>query len=363
MDFKRDLAAVIGLALAGWFYAAASAGAAEVQGGRGGSGPNPPSPQLLETSRAPAAAKIMAQVALTYAPQMSPSERDRDLLKKIRQAKELLGVWQLRELRRQALDLLPPGREVSWEDLRRRRWPKGDQVGVTLSVPVWVPARARKVPTYCGFEKKWQTVALVKPRPSGYVWFVPTLAEINDKKNYRPELIQFEVNSRFAPLAALLLEYIFREGWYEPDKRVPLLVVRGGEDTYAAANNSAPVVVECLSFPDYDGDSLTATVAKCVYPNLAAIYHGRHAPASNHRLGLALDLNDFNYEGVIDGPPNPISRATRQYNRNAMHRLDARQLPMWVYQAASWLGCRIPQSWTYFGYNTDWAHFDVGTLK
>jgi hypothetical protein len=72
---------------------------------------------------------------------MSPAERERDLLKKISQAKQLLGVWQLRELRRQALDLLPEGREVSWEDLRRRRWPKGDQVGVTLSVPVWVPAR------------------------------------------------------------------------------------------------------------------------------------------------------------------------------------------------------------------------------
>ncbi len=354
-------AAVGGLALAGWLYAVALAGAGEAEVSRGRLEQNPPQVQMLETSRAPAAAKILQQVVLSYNPQMSPSERDRDLLQKVRQAKQLLGVWQLKELRRQALDLVPPGQEVSWEDLRTRRWPKGDRVGVTLSVPVWVPARAKKVPTYCGFEKKWQTVAQEKPRPSGYVWFVPTMAEINDKKNYRPERIQFEINSKFAPLAALLLEYIFREGWYEPEKRVPLLVVRGGEDTYAAADKSGPVAAECLSFPDDDGDSLAATVAKCVYPDLAAIYHGRHAPASNHRLGLAMDLNDFNYEGVIDGPPNPISRASRQYNRNAMHKLDARQLPMWVYRAASWLGCRIPQSWIYYGYNTDWAHIDVGT--
>jgi hypothetical protein len=363
MGLKQGFNAFLGLVLAGWLSAAAPAGAGEKEVGAAQSGPNPPKVQLIETSRAPHAAKILHQVALSYNPQMSPAAREQDLLQKISQAKRLLGVWQLRELRRQALDLLPPGKEVSWEDLRSRRWPQGDRVGVTLSVPVWVPARARKVPTYCGFEKKWQTVAQEKPRPSGYVWFVPTLAEVNDKKNYRPERIQFEINSKFAPLVALLLEYIFREGWYEPEKRLPLLVVRGGEDTYAAAANPAPVVVQCLSFPDDDGDSLAATVARCVYPDLAAIYHGRHAPASNHRLGLALDLNDFNYEGVIDGPPNPISRATRQYNREAMHKLDARQLPSWVYRAASWLGCRIPQSWLYYGYNTDWAHIDVGTLK
>jgi hypothetical protein len=44
-----------------------------------------------------------------------------------------------------------------------------------------------------------------------------------------------------------------------------------------------------------------------------------------------------------------------------MHKIDARQLPMWVYRAASWLGCRIPQSWAYYGYNVDWPHVDVGT--
>jgi len=327
-------------------------------------GHTPPSPpQILETAKAPQAAKIMRQVALSYEPQMSQEARDQDFLKKIRLAKKLLKVGPLVELRHQTLALFQTSQEVSWEKLRLRRWPQGDRVGVTLSVPVWVPPRAKRLTTYCGFEKRWQTVAQELPRPCGFVWHVATLTEINDKTHYRPERLQFEVNSKFAPLAALLLEYIFREGWYEPQKRLPLLVVRAGEDTYAVSAYSGPVAAECLSFPDEEGDSLKATVALCRYPSLADIYHGRHAPASNHRLGLAMDLNDFNYKGVTDGPPNPISHAIRQYDRDAMHKLDARHLPSWVYRAASWMGCRIPQSWTYFGYNTDWAHVDVGTLK
>ena len=121
------------------------------------------------------------------------------------------------------------------------------------------------------------------------------------------------------------------------------------------------MAAECLSFPDDEGDSLAATVAVCRFNNLAEIYHGHHARTSNHRLGLALDLNDYNFKGVVDGPPNPISRAARQYNRDAMHKLDARQMPGWVYRAAKWLGMRLPQEWIYFGYHTDWEHVDVGT--
>lgn len=334
--------------------------------GAGAAGPpegSPPHVQLLETAQAPATAKLLRHVTLTYLPRMTPEEREKDFLQKADLARKLLNVRQLKELRRQTLDLIPQGREVSWEDLRRRRWPQGDPVGVTLSVPVWVPAKAQKLQTYCGFEKKWQTVAQTTPRPCGYVWHVRTLAEINNKAQYRPERILVEVNSKFAPLAAALLEYIFREGWYDPARRVPLLVVRGGEDTYAVSAKSGPVAVECLSFPDDDGDSIAATVAQCRYHNLAEIYHGRHAQTSNHRLGLALDLNDFNFKGVIDGPPNPVSRASRQYQRDTMHLLDARQLPSWFYRAAKWLGCRLPQEWLYFGYHTDWAHVDVGTLK
>jgi hypothetical protein len=292
---------------------------------------------------------------------MTEHDRELDFLQKVALAKRLLGVARLVELRHQTLNLLPPGQEVSWEDLRRRSFPGGEPAGVTLEAPVWVPARAQRLKTYCGFAEKWQTVALTKPRPSGYVWFVPTLREINDKANYRPATIQVEANSKFAPLAGLLLEYIFREGWYDPSRRVPLLSVRMGEDTYAVSAAPGPVTVECLSFADNDGASLDPTVARCVYNNLAEIYHGRHAPGSNHRLGLAIDFNDSNYPGVVDGTPNPISRATRQYNRDAMHRLDARQLPAWVYRAAKWEGCRLPQEWIYTGYYTDWEHIDVGT--
>ncbi len=353
LAFLFLLAALLAAWPEGWAAPEASPGASVVS--------NPPHPQLLEAARAPQAARIMQQVALSYAPGMTAADRERDFLQKAALARRLLDVRRLVELRRQSLELLPPGLEVSWEDLRRRRFPRGDQVGVTLAAPVWVPARAQKLKTYSGFEKKWQTVALTTPRPSGFVWHVGTMAEVNDKARYRPEMMQFEVNSRFGPLAGLLLEYIFREGYFEPSRRVPLLVVRGGEDTFAVSAASAPVAAECLSFPDDEGDSLAATVAVCRFNNLSEIYHGRHAPTSNHRLGLALDLNDFNYAGVVDGPPNPISRAARQYNREAMHRLDARQMPAWVYRAAKWLGMRLPQEWTYVGYNTDWEHVDVGT--
>jgi hypothetical protein len=321
----------------------------------------PAHPHILEAARAPKTAKILRQVALTYAPNMSEKAREIDFLQKVRLAKSLSGVGRLVELRHQTLKLPPPGQVVSWEDLRRLRWPGGDQVGVTLEVPVWVPARAQRLQTFCGFEKKWQTVALTTPRPSGHVWFVRTMREVNDKANYRPATIQVEVNSKFAPLVGLLVEYIFREGWYDPSKRVPIMSLRMGEDTYAVKASGPPVAVECLSFPDKDGDSLTASVTTCHYQNLAEIYHGRHAPGSNHRLGLAIDFNDSNYPGIVDGTPNPISRATRQYNRAAMHKLDARQLPAWVFQAAKWEGLRLPQEWCYEGYCTDWEHIDVGT--
>jgi hypothetical protein len=327
----------------------------------GAASPAPSHPRIVETSQAPQTAKILRQVGLTYAPQMSERAREVDFLQKLDLAKRLLGAGRLVELRHQTMKLLVPGQEVSWEDVRRRRWPGGDSVGVTLEVPVWVPARAQRLKTYSGFEKKWQTVALTKPRPSGYVWFVRTMREVNDKASYRPATIQVEVNSKFAPLVGLLVEYIFREGWYDQSRRVPIMSLRMGEDTYAVSAATPAVGVECLNYPDNNGDSLVATVTTCYYQNLAEIYHGRHAPGSNHRLGLAIDFNDSNYPGVVDGTPNPISRATRQYNRDAMHKLDARQLPAWVYKAAKWEGCRLPQEWCYTGYCTDWEHIDVGT--
>ncbi len=322
----------------------------------------PPRPQVLAPAEFPHTARMLRRLALSYVPGLSREAREQDFLQKLTQARSMLGLTRLVALRHQTLALAAAnGREPSWEFLRRQRWPQGEKVGLTLSVPVWVPCRARRVTTYAGFEKRWETVAMQLPRHSGYVWFAGQLADINDKARYRAETIQFEINSRFAPLVALFLEYIFREGWYEREKRIPLLVVRGGEDTYAASGYSGPVTAECLSFPDEEGASLSAQVKTLIHPSLAAIHHGRHSKTSNHRLGLALDLNDFNFAEVVDGSPNPISRATRQYDRDAMHKLDARQLPAWVYRAGKWVGLRLPQEWIYFGYHTDWAHFDVGT--
>jgi hypothetical protein len=321
----------------------------------------PPRPQLVNPQLAPQAASILKQVALRYDPQMTSQARDRDFLEKVALAKKLLSVTRLVDLRRQSLALLNNREEPSWETLRLLRWPQGDRVGVTLRVPVWVPSQARRVPAYAGFEKHWQTVALIQPRPSGYIWFAGKLADINDKAHYRPERTQVEVNSRFAPLAALFLEYIFREGWYEVNKRVPLVVVRIGEDAWSVSAHGGPVLAECLSFPDQDGATFDAVIIKGYYESMADLHHGGHVQVSNHRLGLAMDVNDFNHKNVVDGNPNAVSNSLRQYNRDAMHRLDARNLPAWIYNAAKWLGLRIPQEWLYTNLSADWPHFDVGT--
>lgn len=321
----------------------------------------PPRPQLLNPHLAPQAAEILQQVALRYDPRMTAQDRDRDFLEKAALAKKLLDITRLVDLRRQSLALLYNREEPSWETLRTRKWPQGDKVGVVLRVPVWVPAKARRVPAFAGFEKHWQTVALIQPRPSGCVWFAGKLADINDKARYRPERTQVEVNSRFAPLAALFLEYIFREGWYDVSRRVPLLVVRIAEDTWSVSAHGGPVLAECLSFPDEESASFEAVLVQGYYESMAELHHGRHVPVSNHRLGLAMDLNDFNYKDVTDGNPNAVSNALRHYNREAMHRRDARNLPAWLYTAAKWLGLRIPQEWLYTNFSADWPHFDVGT--
>jgi hypothetical protein len=149
----------------------------------------PPRPSLQSPQLAPRAARILEQVALAYEPHMSPQVRDRDYLGKVALAKKLLDLTQLLDLRHQSLSLLN-NQEPSWETLRLRKWPQGDRVGVVLSVPVWVPSRAQRVPAYAGFEKKWQTVALTQPRPSGYVWFAGKLTDINHKSGYRAERTQ-----------------------------------------------------------------------------------------------------------------------------------------------------------------------------
>jgi hypothetical protein len=334
--------------------------------------PQPPSPtpqddqsphavRLVNLTQAPKLGEILQQIHLRYDPNMSPEERDQDFLEKIDRTRQLTGIRRLKEMRDRSLCLINNnGGEISWEFLRRLKWSDGTPVGVTLTAPVWVPARAKPVITYAAFAKKWEEVALTKPRASGNVYFAGELNDINHKDGYRAAGIKFEANSLHAPFAALLLEYIFREGWYEPGKRIPLLVIRCGEDTYAASANSGPVTAEALSFCDKEGDNLEATKVRGSYPSLAEIHHGRHAPSSNHRLGCAFDLNDFNFKNLVDGIPNPISYSRRQSNRDAMHRLDARNLPAWVYRAAKQIGYRIPQEWIHVGCSTDWPHFDCG---
>lgn len=319
-------------------------------------------PQLKAPDQAPQLARLLAQLALRYDPEMPPAAREADFSAKIRQAYAALGLTRIKELRERSLALIQQnGGPLSWEYFRGQRWPDGTPVGVTLRVPVWVPRQAKPVPTFAGYAPTWEEIARRQPRLSGFVYFVSSLKDINDKASYRPAVIEFEINSLHAPLAALWLEYVFREGCYEVEKRVPLLVVRGGEDTYAASLGSGPVEVEGLTFPDEEGADLTCQLVRLTYPSLAHIHHGRHAPASNHRLGCALDVNDFNFKGLADGTPNAVSRSLRHHNRDALHRLDARNLPLWVYQAAKKVGYRIPQDWNHV-YNTrDWPHFDCGT--
>ncbi|HAY21829.1 MAG TPA: hypothetical protein DCY27_06615 [Desulfobacterales bacterium] len=321
-----------------------------------------PSPRLVHPAQAPALAALLQTLALRYEPDMTQEERDQDYREKVAQARQALNLIRMIEMRERSLDLIATnGGEVSWEYLRRQKWPDGSPVGVSLLVPVWAPSQARSVATFAGFASTWQEIAQTMPRPSGQVLFAGNLKDINAKDRYRTASISFEVNSLHAPLAALLLEYIYREGAYEPAKRIPILVVRGGEDTYAASAFTGPVTVEGLTYPDTYGADLNGKVVRLTYNSMADIHHGRHAKFSNHRLGCALDINDFNFKGLVDGIPNPISGSLRQNNRDGLHRLDARNLPAWVFQAAKQAGYRIPQEWTHV-YNTkDWPHFDCGT--
>lgn len=319
-------------------------------------------PRLANPGAAPALADLLKQVSLRYDPNMTQEERDRDFADKIVLARRVLKLERIKAMRERSLDLIEANcGEISWEYFRRLKWPDGTPAGVTLIVPVWVPGKAKQVVTYTGFAETWEEVAETKPRQSGLVYFSEDLADINTKDRYRTADMKFEINSLNAPLAALLLEYIYREGVYDQGKRVPLLVVRGGEDTYAASANSGPVSVEGLTFADEHAGDLDAKTIRLTYSSMAEIHHGRHVKASNHRLGCAMDINDFNFKGLVDGMPNPVSSSLRQHNRDGLHKLDARNLPGWVFQAAKEVGYRIPQDWTYVRNSKDWPHFDCGT--
>jgi hypothetical protein len=320
-----------------------------------------PAPRLANPAAAPALADLLKQVSLRYDPEMTQAERDSDFAAKIALAHRALKLERLKEIRERSLDLIEcRGGEISWEYLRQQKWPDGTPVGVTLIVPVWVPSKAKAVVTYCGFAETWQEVAACQPRKSGLVYYAGDLKDINDKEHYRSETIPFETNSLNAPFIGLLMEYIYREGVYDQAKRVPILVLRSGEDTYAASAGSGPVTVEGLSFADNYSSSMTASPVRLTYGSMAEIHHGGHVRASNHRLGCAMDINDFNFKGMVD-MPNAVSASLRQHNREALHRLDARNLPEWLYLAAKKIGYRIPQEWLYVRNARDWPHIDCGT--
>ena len=81
------------LLLCGWLAGAAPA-AGEVS--RQPDSPTLPAhPRILEAAQAPRTARILRQVALTYAPQMSERDREIDFLQKVTLAKRLLGVGRL----------------------------------------------------------------------------------------------------------------------------------------------------------------------------------------------------------------------------------------------------------------------------
>jgi len=228
-------------------------------------------------------------------------------------------------------------------------------------VPVWVPKGAQAVPTYGAPVDRWKTIDSGH-RFAGNVFLPPSLTRINDKRGYEAATLTFETFRWHAPFAYLLFDFVFREGWLNPAKRVPVVSVRCGEDTYAAAPRARAGTIPCFDFKNPNGGDFVKQIREVEYTSVAEVYHGHHARESNHRLGCALDINDINCESCKDGSPNPISRAPRQFARERMHQLDARNLPYWVYGVAEQIGYRVPYQWHYGNGFTDWQHLDCGKL-
>jgi hypothetical protein len=293
---------------------------------------------------------------------MSDGALSQDLQRRMAQAYRLAGIQRMSELRERALSLLLcRGKPFEWEMFRALEGESGQRQGVWLTVPVWLPERATEVATYGAPVERWQSIQ-PQHRFAGVVYHPPPLSYINDKRNYRAGTLTFETARDHAPFAYLLFDAIFREGQRDPNRRVPILSVRSGEDTYAADPRPRSGSIPCFDFKHPDGRDLERVYRMVSYQNLAEIYHGHHAPQSNHRLGCALDINDITCEECKDGSPNPISRAGRQFQRDRMHALDARHLPYWVYGLAEQIGYRVPYQWHYGSGYTDWQHLDCGNL-
>jgi hypothetical protein len=305
---------------------------------------------------------VMERLALSYQQGLTETARRTELQGKAQEALRLAGVERLSDLRERAMTLLfRNGKGIEWESLRTLADESGKPAGVWLTVPVWLPRGVQPISTHGAPVGRWKDVQR-SHRFAGEVFLPPTLSAINDKQNYQAGTLTFETLRGYAPFAYLLCEAIFREGWFDVHRRVPILSIRSGEDSFAADPRYRPGTIPCFKFQNPNGKDFLKRNVDVAYKNPAEVYHGHHAMGSNHRLGCALDINDINCEKCQDGSPNPISRAGRQFLRERMHSLDARNLPFWVYQMAEEIGLRVPYQWNY-GYGfTDWQHLDCGVL-
>ncbi len=304
--------------------------------------------------------RTIRKISLKYHKGMNKKARTADWKKKIKLAYRLAGIKHLYELRVRASEKIESHHiPWSWEHFRRLKSSDGHREGVKLAIPVWIPRYSRMVKLYGGFKKNWKDVTL-KDRYLGYVYFCPKLRNVNDKRHYRPSRLFIEVSREFAPFAYLFFQYIFREGLANVNKRVPIMSVRCGEDTFAAIEKNSPPPFTCANFRDeINGDFHYRIITKKC-DSYAEIIHGHHKGRSNHRIGCAFDINSFDFPEVKDGSPNPISRAKRQFARDCLHKIDARNIPQWVYYAAEEIGFRVPYQWSYGWGFTDWHHFDCG---
>jgi hypothetical protein len=304
----------------------------------------------------------LTPLALSFRPGMSENARQAEIFSKFQTAVRQANIQRLSDLRERAiLALLRSGKPIEWESLRSLPDGDGKPFGIWLTVPVWLPRGAQRVVTHGAPVERWQEVN-GHHRFAGEVYLPPSLGAINDKGNYQAGTLTFETLRGYAPFAYILCEAIFREGWYDVNRRIPILSIRSGEDTFAAEQRVRPGRIPCFDFQHPDGRDFVRSTVEVEFQKPAEVYHGRHALSSNHRLGCALDVNDINCNECKDGSPNPISRAGRQFLRERMHALDARNLPYWVYAMAETMGHRVPYQWNYGRGYTDWQHLDCGVL-
>lgn len=274
----------------------------------------------------------------------------------------MMGLKDIRSIRPRAFRTLKhAGKPWTWMAFRHLRTKGGDPAAVKLTIRVWVPQNSRVLRAYHGSNARWKATKphLNLPHESGNVWFCEKLADVNDKKRYKAATLSFYTYALHAPIAFLLFDHVFREGWFEVNRRIPIMSVRSGEDCFSADRTQGAVTAESASFKAKLGPDHTFTMFRTAYFNYGEILGNCHVRRSNHKIGCAMDVNLFWFLRSVGGTTNPITSSRRQFQRDKMHAIDARQLPQWFYDAAGRAGYRIPQEWTYPGGRKDWTHIDV----